>query len=226
MTLLTNGLFFQLAREDQNRLQSICQPVSLKAGQSLGLPDVDGHLKVYFLTGASVALLVESPAHPPLAVGLVGPEGAIGLGSVLSPVPGHLHFRVQTSGSAWAANNHDLSMLLHQRPGMLWVISQYLWQLADHVATMSASAQFNDIGTRLAHWLLLSAERAQSARLPLTHEHLSNMLGVRRVSITLAAGDLKNKGLIDYQRGVVNILDMAGLRACAHPHEAMLSANS
>jgi hypothetical protein len=51
------------------------------------------------------------------------------------------------------------------------------------------------------------------------------MLGVRRVSITLAAGDLKTKGLIDYQRGVVNILDMAGLRECAHPQQALLSAH-
>lgn len=225
MTLSTNGLIFQLAREDQNRVQSICQPVALKAGQSLGLPCAGGHSKIYFLTGASVALLVESPAHHTLAVGLVGSEGAIGLGSVLSPVPGHVRCRVQTSGSAWVANSHDLAMLLHQRPGMLWVVSQYLWQLAEHVATMSASVQFDDIGTRLAHWLVLSAERAQSARLPLTHEHLAQMLGVRRVSITLAAGDLKTKGLIDYQRGVVNILDMAGLRECAHPQQAMLSAH-
>jgi CRP-like cAMP-binding protein len=109
---------------------------------------------------------------------------------------------------------------------MLWVISQYLWQLAEHVATMSASIQFDDIATRLAHWLVLSAERAQSARLSLTHEHLAHMLGVRRVSITLAAGELKDQGLIDYQRGVVNILNMAGLRERAHPQQAMSTAKA
>lgn len=224
MTILTNGLIFQLAKEDQRRVQNICQEVALTPGQTLVQSSQGGNSKVYFLTGASVALLVESPGHHTLAVGLIGPEGAIGLSSVLNPAPSHLHYRVQTSGSAWSADNQDLALLLHQRPGMLWVISQYLWQLAEHVATMSANIQFDDITTRLAHWLLLSAERAHSTQLPLTHEHLAHMLGVRRVSITLAAGELKDKGLIDYQRGVVNILNLTGLHAFAFPQRALPTA--
>jgi CRP-like cAMP-binding protein len=224
VTILTNGLLFQLAKEDQRRVQNICQEVALTAGQPLVQPGQGGNSKVYFLTGASVALLMQNPAHQTLAVGLIGSEGAIGLGAVLNSAPSHLHYRVQTSGSAWSADNQDLALLLHQRPGMLWVISQYLWQLAEHVATMSASIQFDDITTRLAHWLLLSAQRAGNIRLPLTHEHLAHMLGVRRVSITLAAGELKDKGLIDYQRGVVNILNLTGLHAFAFPQRALPTA--
>ena len=223
MTLLTNGLIFQLAKEDQNQLQSISQQVLLKAGQVLGDPSREDSPKVYFLTGASVALLVQSPEQQTLAVGLIGQEGAIGLGSLLGTAPGHLLCRVQTGGNAWSANSHELALLLHQRPGMLWVISQYLWQLAEHVAAMSASIQFDAIDARLAHWLVLSGERAQSARLTLTHEHLAQMLGVRRVSITLAAGGLKDRGLIDYQRGVVNILNIAGLRGLAQPAQTPLA---
>jgi CRP-like cAMP-binding protein len=172
------------------------------------------------LTGASVALLVQSPEQHTLAVGLIGQEGAVGLGALLSSAPGPLHYRVQTGGHAWCANSQELALLLHQRPGMLWTVSQYLWQLAEHVAAMSGSIQFDAIDTRLAHWLVLSSERAQSTRLPLTHEHLAQMLGVRRVSITLAAGALKERGLIDYQRGVVNILNLAGLREVARPQQA------
>jgi CRP-like cAMP-binding protein len=191
--------------------------VELTAGQVLGHPHLDDNPKVYFLTGASVALLVHSPEQQTLAVGLVGQEGAIGLGALLSSVPSHLQSRVQTGGNAWSVNSQELALLLHQRPGMLWVVSQYLWQLAEHVAAISASIQFDAMDTRLAHWLVLSGERAQSTRLHLTHEHLAQMLGVRRVSITLAAGELKARGLIDYQRGVVNILNLAGLREVARP---------
>jgi CRP-like cAMP-binding protein len=212
VTLLTNGLVFQLAKEDQDRLQRICQPVGLIAGQTLCPPGQPESTAVYFLTGACVALLVESPPHNSLAVGLVGAEGVIGLGSVLGGGPENWLCRVQTSGSAWVTHRNDLTLLLQQRPGMLWVISQYLWQLAGHVATLSASVQFDDITTRLARWLVLSADRAQSAHLQLTHEHLAQMLGVRRVSITLAAGELKDRGLIRYQRGLLDILDMPGLR--------------
>ena len=221
MTLSTNGLIFQLAKEDQKQLQSICQPVALKAGQALGHSSLNDSPQVYFLTSASVALLVQSPEQQTLAVGLVGQEGAIGLGALLSTAPGTLHYRVQTGGHAWCANSQELALLLHQRPGMLWTVSQYLWQLAEHVAAMSASIQFDAIDTRLAHWLVLSSERAQSSRLPLTHEHLAQMLGVRRVSITLAAGALKERGLIDYQRGVVNILHLTGLREVAWPQKAL-----
>ena len=219
MTLSTNGLIFQLAKEDQKQLQSICQPVALKAGQALGHSSLNDSPQVYFLTSASVALLVQSPEQQTLAVGLVGQEGAIGLGALLSTAPGTLHYRVQTGGHAWCANSPELALLLHQRPGMLWTVSQYLWQLAEDVATMSGSIQFDAIDTRLAHWLVLSSERAQSTRLSLTHEHLAQMLGVRRVSITLAAGALKERGLIDYQRGVVNILNLAGLCEVARPQQ-------
>jgi CRP-like cAMP-binding protein len=212
VTLFTNGLIFQLAREDQNRLQHICKPVQLLAGQILCDTAQHATPKVYFLTGACVAVLIESSSRNTLAVGLVGSEGAIGLGSVLDIGPENLQFRVQTSGDAWVAESADLALLLHQRPGMLWAISQYLWWLAAHVATMAASIQFDGITTRLARWLVLSADRAQTQHLQLTHEHLAHMLGVRRVSITLAAGELKERGLIDYQRGVIDILDMTALR--------------
>ena len=222
MTLLTNGLIFQLAKEDQKQLQTICHQVTLTAGQVLGHSHLEGSSMVYFLTGAAVALLVKSPEQQTLAVGLVGQEGAIGLGAVLSSTPGPLHYQVQTGGHAWCTSCQELALLLHQRPGMLWVVSQYLWQLAEHVAEMSASIQFDGIDIRLAHWLVLSSERAQSTRLHLTHEHLAQMLGVRRVSITLAAGELKARGLIDYQRGVVNILNMAGLRRVARPSQKPL----
>ncbi len=212
MTLFTNGLIFQLAKEDQNRLQHICKPVQLVAGQILCDTAQQATPKVYFLTGACVALLVESSSRNTLAVGLIGSEGAIGLGSVLDIGPENLKFRVQTAGDAWVAESADLALLLHQRPGMLWPISQYLWLLAAHVANMAASIQSDDITTRLARWLTLSADKAQSRHLQLTHDHLAQMLGVRRVSVTLAAGGLKKLGHIDYQRGELSILDMTALR--------------
>lgn len=217
MTLLTNGLIFKLANEDQNQVQNICTQIHLVAGQILCDPGTKESAKVYFLTGACVSLLIKDQKHGTLAVGLVGSEGVIGLGAVLTTVTENMHFEVQTTGSAWVADQADIARLLHQRPGMLWVISQYLWQLAEHVAELAASAQFNDITTRVAHWLVLSAERAQTHRLIITHEHLARMLGVRRVSVTLAAGEMKERGVIRYQRGILEILDMPQLSRLARP---------
>ena len=217
---MNNELIFLLAKEDQNRLQSVCEQVELRAGETLCHVSHQKTAKVYFLTGACVALLVQNPQHNTLAVGLIGSEGAVGLGNVLNTGTQNVHFRVQTSGTAWVADSADMALLLHQRPGMLWVISQHLWELTEHVASLAASVQFDDISTRLAFWLALSAERAKTLRLMLTHEHLAQMLGVRRVSITLAAGELKEKGLITYQRGTIEILNPLELRQMAYANRS------
>jgi CRP-like cAMP-binding protein len=91
------------------------------------------------------------------------------------------------------------------------VISRQLWQLVTQVVTVAASIQAMDIRARLAAWLVLSAEKARTTELHLTHEHLARMLGVRRVSITLAAGELRDQGLLHYHRGQLRILDLPGL---------------
>jgi CRP-like cAMP-binding protein len=98
-----------------------------------------------------------------------------------------------------------------QHPALLIVISRHLWQLVTHVATVAACIQTLDIRARLAAWLVLSAQKARTTDLHLTHEHLAHMLGVRRVSITLAAGELREQGLLNYHRGHLHILDLPGL---------------
>lgn len=206
-----NGLVFQLPREDQNRLQQICQPLALAERENLCPPDAKAPAKVYFLTGACVTLWVKHPDQAPLAVGLIGAEGAVGLGAALGQHPGHLQFEVQTAGQAWCADSQELQHLLQAHPTMLWVVARYLWQVTHDIANMAAAIQGDDIPTRLAAWLLLCAQRTHAAKLRLTHDQLARMMGVRRVSVTLAAMALKEQGLLDYKRGTIDILNLEGL---------------
>lgn len=207
----TNGLIFQLSKEDRNRLQQICHPVALSEGQRLCPSDAKEPPKVYFLTGACVTVWVKNPNQPNLAVGLVGSEGAVGLGAALKQHPEHLHFEVQTAGMAWCADGKALQRLLQAHPSILLSIARYLWQVTHDMANMAACIQCHDIPTRLAAWLVLCARGTHSHKLKLTHDQLARMLGVRRVSITLAAVELKDLGLLEYKRGIIDILDMARL---------------
>lgn len=207
----TNGLIFQLSEEDRSRLQQICHPVALQAGQDLSHPASEADGCVYFLQNASVILWVQPEDGSRLAVGLIGSEGAVGLGSALGESAPQLRFEVQHAGSAWCADGQALAQLLRQHPRMLWVVARYLWQLTHDIARMAASVQYDDIPTRLAAWLVLCVQRTGSRQLQLTHEQLARMLGVRRVSVTQAAVALKGKGLLDYKRGSLDILDLAGL---------------
>jgi hypothetical protein len=74
----------------------------------------------------------------------------------------------------------------------------------------------HEVEARLARWLLASADRMESEFLHLTQEFLSQMLGVQRSTVTVAAGELQRDGLIGYSRGRIHILDRPGLteRAC------------
>lgn len=219
VSLTHNGLFKQLPLEVQTLLQGLCEPVILKSGQLLGR--LDTQARVYFLIGATVALVVEEPGHKSLAVGLLGTDDAAGLWHVVQdpqPIPpAALKLRVQTGGPAWAVSAITLRELALQHPALLVVISRHLWQLVTHVATVAACVQTLEIRARLAAWLVLSAQKARTSELRLTHEHLAHMLGVRRVSITLAAGELRDLGLLRYSRGQVHILDMPGLMRAGEP---------
>lgn len=213
MNLSDNGLIRQLPEQARSLLVKACQPVDLKTGQLLGAQD--GPPLVYFLTGATVAMVVHDGHHPSLAVGLLGAAHAVGLAHVLDSDTASIQHLVQTAGQAWCMEARALQALALDHPPILAAISRQLWLLVSQVASFAASIQTLDVRARLAAWLLLSAQSAQSNTLHMTHEHLAHMLGVRRVSITLAAGQLRAQGLLRYARGQVQLLDLPGLKQAA-----------
>jgi CRP-like cAMP-binding protein len=83
------------------------------------------------------------------------------------------------------------------------------------VTQTAACNRFHVVEARLARWLLMTRDRMGSGEFRLTQDFLSHMLGVRRVGVTEAAGALQRRKLIQYNRGVIRILDDAGLEAAA-----------
>lgn len=209
-----NGLVAQLSNDDQRLLESRCMPVELVTGDILATPHLpDGH--IHFLTSASVALVVRHTDGSGLAVGLTGREGAVGLQHALGLGAGNLTLLVQRGGTAFRADGEALRRLVARRGTMLRVFAIYMWVFSQEVASMAAASQSHDIKARLANWILLSHARSGQEDLYLTHAHLADMLGVRRAGVTLAAVELKEMGLVDYQRGRIQILNMDGLRTMA-----------
>jgi CRP-like cAMP-binding protein len=209
-----NQLLAALPRKDANRLLVVSEPVALTLADILMESSAPTRF-VYFPTAGFISLVARIEDHPGLEVGMVGSEGMLGVQIALGVGISPLRALVQGPGAAWrvpvAAFRRELAASVALRRGMNRYISVLMMQLV-----ASAGCQrFHLVGPRLARWLLMSQDRSRADHFHVTHEFLSYMLGVRRVGITMAAGEFARQGLIRYHRGELQVLNRKGLEAAA-----------
>jgi CRP-like cAMP-binding protein len=214
---LSNGLIAQLDAADQALLLRRAKIVVMNVGDVLSSSDATT-LHIYFPVSGSIALYVGrqgKSASVGMAVGLIGAEGAAGLQAALGFGTGNLRLVVQSAGQAYAVDGAMAQRLVQRRRTMLLQFSRYLWTVFDNIAMLASRPYTQDIKIRLAHWLLLSAQRCAPDPLVLTHAQIAQMLGVRRASISIAAREMKLKRYISYSRGHITLLNVPALQALA-----------
>jgi CRP-like cAMP-binding protein len=170
---------------------------------------------VYLPLDCFISLVTGTDGQPGLEVGMVGREGMLGAHLALGVSTAPLHALVQGAGTARRISSARFRRGLASSSVLRTSLHRYVYMLMVQLATSAACTRFHAIGPRLARWLLMSQDRACGDSFHLTQEFLAYMLGVRRVSITLAAGDLQRRGIVRYQRGEITVLDRAGLEAAA-----------
>lgn len=209
-----NHLIERLSRRDRARFLAGCETVQLVPGSILCEPGEVTH-HVYFPVDGFVSLITQRAGSPGLEVGMIGREGMLGAQLFLGVAQAPLHAVVQGTGASWrmgaAAFRSELARSDALRRGM----GLYVHVLMQQLAGSAGCLRYHQIGPRLARWLLMSRDRAHSNSFHITHEFLAYMLGVRRVGITAAAGELRRAGLIEYRRGEVSVLDGKRLEAAA-----------
>jgi CRP-like cAMP-binding protein len=190
------------------------EQVQLQFGQVLYEAD-DPIDYVYFPNDALVSLLTLVDSHSALEVGMVGPEGMVGtalaLGASVSPV----RALVQGAGSAMRMKAAPFLSGFRQGLSLQHQVLMYTHHLMSQIAQTAACNRFHVIEERLARWLLMTRDRVGSDHFFLTQDFLGSMLGARRVGITHAAHALKQRHLIDYSRGLMEITDGHGLERAA-----------
>ena len=100
-------------------------------------------------------------------------------------------------------------------PSLQTLLYQYSLGLMQQLARTVACNRLHSVHHRCARWLLLAADLSGRLMLPLTHEGLASLMGVRRASISEAAAAFQRLGLIEYRQGQISILDRDGLAAAA-----------
>jgi CRP-like cAMP-binding protein len=212
-----NALLDPLPRRERQRLLAGCEPVELvrhvvlaEAGAALGA--------VWFpLQGFVAQLLPAGVGGGPggLAVGMVGPEGMVGATLALGVAAAPVRSVVQGAGSAWCVGAERFGQEVRAGGALSAGVRRYLFVTVVQLGTGAGCQRDHALGPRLARWLLMCDDRSRAGEIRLTHEALGQLLGVRRVGVTVAARGLQGAGIIDYQRGALRVLDRPALEAHA-----------
>jgi CRP-like cAMP-binding protein len=206
----TNGVLRALSLRQNQRLRAHSQHVNLVYGDVLCEPGKPIR-HVYFPNNGIISLLTPVDGHASVEVGLVGKEGMAGMGLFLGISVSPVRMLVQGSGTAMRMQAVPFRNELKRNPALQRELSRYLYAFMAQVSQTAACNRHHLLGQRLARWLLMTQDRAQSNEFHLTQEFLAHMLGVRRVGVSEAARLLQEKGLISYRRGNITVLDRKGL---------------
>jgi PAS domain S-box-containing protein len=211
---IANKLLAALPRKDYQRLLGGFEPVTLTYGEVLYEPNEPSRY-IYFPNDALVSLLATVEGDQALEVGLVGCEGMVGVSLALGMRAPPVRCLVQVTGTAMRMNVVRFRKELRRIPLLQGELCRLLHTQLFQARQTAACNRFHVVEARLARWLLTTCDRVRSDQFLLTQEFLSNLLGVRRVGISAAAGALQKRKLIGYSRGKIRILDRKGLEAAA-----------
>jgi CRP-like cAMP-binding protein len=211
-----NHLLASMTPEDFDLLQPYLEPVSLRAHEVLVEPGrTIEHL--FFMDGGLASVVIEGHTRNQSEVAMVGREGMTGIPVLLGMdrTP-HKSF-VQVAGPARRIGVAHLQQAIRRSPALhahlLRFVNDFLLQVAE---TAFANARFH-LDQRLARWMLMASDRLGEADVPLTHEFLALMLGVRRPGVTETLHVLEGVRAIRSRRGKISILDRQALRTVAGP---------
>jgi CRP-like cAMP-binding protein len=162
-----------------------------------------------------LSLVVVTRDGKTVEAGVVGKEGILGLGPVVGLTKNPLREVVQITGDGFKIPVGVLQNVLQSMPQLRVMLGRYAVLHSLQVSQTAACNRLHDADQRLARWLLMTQDRVDSELLRITHDFLATMLGTDRPSITLAAQRLQRKGMIDYLRGSVRIVNRKKLEGAA-----------
>jgi CRP-like cAMP-binding protein len=205
-----NQLLASLPPEVADVLQSRFDAVDLPAGTTLYEAGTDLR-HVHFPITAVVSLVSPMQDGACAEVAVVGREGVVGVCAFMGGGKAWSSAVVQRSGLAWRVGARDIADLARDFEPAMQQLLRYTQALFTHMAQTSACHMHHALAPQLCRWLLQHLDRQVGDELRITQERIAGLLGVRRESVTSAALQLQQEGLIHYSRGHIRVLDRRGL---------------
>jgi CRP-like cAMP-binding protein len=205
-----NRLLSRLSPEEVDALWPHLEAVDLPVRKQLEARNktID---TIYFIEHGIASVVADGTGRS-IEVGLIGREGMTGLAVIMGSDRSPHETFMQVGGDGQRISARNLRQLTEENPALHRSLLRYGHAFVIQTAQTALANGRSKVEERLARWLLMANDRLDGNRVPLTHEFLSTMLGVRRPGVTLALQHLENQGLIQAKRGTVVIVDRTRLR--------------
>jgi CRP-like cAMP-binding protein len=210
-----NRLLASLPEAEWLRLQPQLELIEMPLGMVLHESGVPRQY-VYFPTNAIVSLLyvLENGSSAEMAV--IGHEGMVGVAAFLGGGSSTHLAKVHSAGMGYRLRADVIRGEFERSGPVMHLMLRFAQALITQMSQTAVCNRHHSVDQQLCRWLLYSLDRLPGDELVMTHELISNMLGVRREGVTEAACKLHESGLIRYARGRISVLDRPGLerRVC------------
>jgi CRP-like cAMP-binding protein len=170
---------------------------------------------VYFPNRGMVSQVVVTKDGRTVEVGVVGKEGYVGAGLATGLSRSSVREVIQIAGDGFRMMGNALERILQSAPQLRVLLNRHTGLQGMQVAQTAAYNRLHDIQQRLSRWLLMTQDRVDSGMLQITHDFVATMMGTDRSTVSLAAVVLQKKGIIDYVRGAVKIVNRRKLEKSA-----------
>jgi CRP-like cAMP-binding protein len=210
-----NRLLAALPVAEFTHLAAQLELVPMALGQMLYEPGTQMR-HAYFPTNSIVSLHYVTESGASAETAGVGNEGVVGVALFMGGDSTTSSAVVQTAGHAYRLERSLLKQAFERGGVMQRLLLRYAQALLTQMAQTAVCNRHHSVEQQLCRWLLLTLDRLGDRELVMTQELLASMLGVRRESITEAAGKLQSAGYLRYRRGHISVFERSGLetRAC------------
>ncbi|WP_119681910.1 Crp/Fnr family transcriptional regulator [Indioceanicola profundi] len=209
-----NHILLALPAAERDRLLSILEPVELRFQEILheaGEPI----RHVYFVEEGVISQLAPLEGGQEIEVGLIDREGLVGFAVALGAETTNTEAMVQAPGRALRLNAEALRAEMERGGPLPAGILRFVHTMVVQTSQVAACNIRHTLDERLARWLLMMHDRVHADRMPITHEFMAMMLGVRRAGVTVAVNTLVNSGAILHERGAITMLNRARLEGAS-----------
>ena len=210
-----NYLLDAMSPELYEKLAPNLKRVSLKQGTILHHPG-ETIEDLYFPIDCGISITITMKNGSTAEAGIIGRREVLGINAIMGgKETTQTEYIVQIAGSAIKIDAPALLEEFDRNKELRGVLLRFTQAMIAQISQTTACNSLHVLEQRLARWLLESQDRINTNEIKLTQEFLSHMLGVRRAGITQTAQKFQEKGLIQYHRGIVQILDQKGLEEAA-----------